>query len=148
MTWPRHTSNLTLPNIGVVRMYPSIRRSAIPSRWKNFCWDVFFTFHNHIFDTFWPNFMAVSLQLSRLWSFFVWRCSQNNDFTVKTLHKCQIPEKAVEYEQIKIYTWNFVRILIFIRVLRLSGFFLQFSIFSLPFYCSPFFSNNRTTECQ
>ena len=49
------------------------------------------------------------------------QCSQNDDFTVKTLYKWQILDIAVKCEQLKIYTSNFVRIL-FIKLLNLSKF--------------------------
>ena len=84
---------------------------------KLFWWHIFFTFHIHIFVAFW--FMVVSFQLLKLWPFFEGRCSPNDDFMVKTLSKRQILVIAVKYEQLKIYTWNFVRILVFIRVLCL-----------------------------
>ena len=44
----------------------------------------FFTLYIHRSDAFWPNFMVLSFQLLKLWPFFGERCSQNNDFTVKT----------------------------------------------------------------
>ena len=45
---------------------------SITSLWKCFWWHLFFTFHIYIFDAFWPNFVAVSFQLLKLWPFF-WR---------------------------------------------------------------------------
>ena len=115
------SSWLTLPNIGGGggTMHLPNRRSLITSRCKLFWWQIFFTFHIYIFDTFWPNFMALSFQLLKLWPFLEGWCSQNEDFTVQTLYKWQILEIAVKCELFKIYTWNFVRILVFIRVLRL-----------------------------
>ena len=155
LTWVRINKDLskhryhllTLPNIGGYNV-PPIRKSSISSLRKCFWWQIFFTFHIHISNTFWPNFMNVSLQLLKLWLFFKDRCSQNDDFMVKILYEWQILEMAVKCEQRKICTWNFVRTLIFIKVLRLQGKLLQFLLFSLSFYCSTFFSNNRTIECQ
>ena len=98
---------------------PPNRRASITSWWKGFWWQIFFAFHIHIFDAFWPNFMALSFQLLKLWPFLEGWYSQNDDFTIKTLYKWQILEIAVKCEQLKIYTWNFARILVFIRVLRL-----------------------------
>ena len=138
---------LTLPNIGGYNVPPN-RRSSITSRCKYFWWHTFITFHIHIFNAFWPNFMAVSFQLLKLWSFFEGWCTQNDDFTVKTLYEWQILEIAIKCEKRKIYTWNFDRILVLIRVLRLLGIYLQFLLFSLYFYCSPLFSKNRTIKCQ
>ena len=60
---------LTLPNIRGGTMYPPNRRSSIASRWKCFWWHTFFIFHIHVFYAFWPNFMTVSFQLSKLWPF-------------------------------------------------------------------------------
>ena len=85
---------LTLPNIGDIVNIFLMERILVTD---------LFTFHIHLFETFWPNFMAVSLPLLQLWAFFKGRCSQNDDFTVKTLYKRQILEIAVEYEQVNIY---------------------------------------------
>ena len=82
--------------------------------------DFCFVFYVLIFDAFLPNFMSVSLPLLKLWLFFKRLCSQNDDFTVKTLYKWQTLEIAVKCENLKIYTWNFARILVYIRVLRLQ----------------------------
>ena len=56
---------------------------------KKFLLTHFFTFHIHISDAFLLNFLVVSYQLLKLCPFLGERCSQNDDFMVKTLHKCK-----------------------------------------------------------
>ena len=80
---------------------------------EGFWWQIFLLLFIFTLDAFWPNLMAVSLQLLKLWLLFKGRCSQNRDFTVKTPYKWQILERAVKCEQPNIYTWNLVRILVF-----------------------------------
>ena len=67
-------------------------------------WRIVAKFQGFIITTFEP--MTV----------FEGRCSQYDNFTIKILFKWQILEIPVKCEQLKIYTWNFVRILVFIRV--------------------------------
>ena len=66
-------------------------------------------------------------------------CLQNDYFTVKTLYNWQIFEIAVKCEKLNRYTWNFVRVLVFIGVLRLCGNILQFLLFSFSSYFSNVF---------
>ena len=64
----------------------------------------FINFRIDIFDAFWSNFLAVSLELLKLRPFFEGWCLQNDYFTFKTLYKWQILEIAAKCEQLKIYT--------------------------------------------
>ena len=67
---------------------------------KRFLVTHFFTFHIHIFDTY---FMILAFQLLKLGPFFEGRCSQDGDPTVNTLYKWQIIEIALGCELLKIY---------------------------------------------
>ena len=114
---------------------PPNRRSSITSRWKCFWWRIFFTFHIHILDALWLNFMAKSFQLLKLWTFFEGRYSQNDDFTVKTMCNRQILEIVVKCEKLNIYLklcqgLNLNKGTTSIKII------LQFLLFSLSFYCS------------
>ena len=132
---------------GIILTLPNIRgaQSSVTSRRKIFGETYFFPFYIRIFNAFWLNFIVASFQLLKLWTFFEWRCSQNDKVAVKTLYELQILEIAVNCKQLKMCTRN--RILVFRRILRLWEICLQFILFSLCFYCSLLFSNNRIIDC-
>ena len=112
--------SLPLPNIRGDTIYlpPLLGNLQYLPDEEGFWWQIFLLLFIFTLDAFWPNLMAVSLQLLKLWLLFKGRCSQNRDFTVKTPYKWQILEVAVRYEQIFTISIVFIAFLIFSIVFK------------------------------
>ena len=143
--WP-HNSVIFNPITtgGGVKVTRALKLFKIASKPLYLHTSKFVTFRFYPFDTFWKKKSAQS-HMSFLW----WR----HDNKWQYIFHGQISvwglkiEMLIKSDLVKVFTWNFDRVLVLIWVIHYKSKINIFLLFSLFFYCSPLFSNNGTIVC-